>query len=191
MSRRAARQRSDDVADEHRHRQFMHLLDAHGGAVAGMLRRLCRNRHDAEDVFQDTAARVWRHLPAALPSVRNPAGWLMTIAYRAFADARGRLRRQPVAVGAAVDGRDAPTPDPVDAAASPPDRAAERSETFDRVQSAVAELPDPVREVVVMHYLGGLSIGETAAAMGLSAGTVKSRLNAALRTLRGVLEAPE
>ncbi len=47
--------------DDHR-QPFTDLLDAHGAAVLAMLRRLCGNRHDADDVFQETAARVWRHL---------------------------------------------------------------------------------------------------------------------------------
>ena len=38
----------------------MELLDAHGAAVLAMLRQLCGSRHDADDVFQETAARVWR-----------------------------------------------------------------------------------------------------------------------------------
>ena len=36
----------------------MDLLDAHGAAVLAMLRRLCRRRHDADDVFQETAAAM-------------------------------------------------------------------------------------------------------------------------------------
>jgi DNA-directed RNA polymerase specialized sigma24 family protein len=40
----------------------------------------------------------------------------------------------------------------------------------------------------MLHYTGRLSLSETAAAMGLSVGTVKSRLNAALGKLRGLLE---
>src|SRR5688500_549787 len=115
----------------------MALLDAHGPAVVGMLRRLCPGRHDAEDVFQETAARVWRHLPAGAGgsnSLRNPRAWVMTVAYRAFVDARWRRRSEGFDAGAA-------DVDPVDARAGSPARAAERSETFDRVQAAVAELP--------------------------------------------------
>src|SRR5260221_48073 len=37
-----------------------------------MLRRLCGNSHDAEDVFQDTAVRVWRGLRARRHAARCP-----------------------------------------------------------------------------------------------------------------------
>lgn len=78
------------------HRQFMEILDAHGPALMGMLRRLCRSRHDAEDVFQDTAVRIWRGF-ASRPLLRNPRGWIMTIGYRAYLDARERTRARAVA----------------------------------------------------------------------------------------------
>lgn len=159
----------------------MAMLDAHGAALRSMLRRLCGRRGDADDVFQETAARVWRNLPAR-QGLKNPRGWVMTIGYRAFVDARGRRRRED------GHGRYDELADPTAGRADPPDHAAERAEAFDRVQAAVAGLAEPVREVVVLHYLGGLSLRETAAAMGLSEGTVKSRLNAALGRLRGALE---
>src|SRR3954471_12224819 len=131
----------------------MELLDAHGAAVLSMLRRLCGSRHDADDVFQETAARVWRSLPTQ-PRLRNPRGWVMTVAYRVFVDSLGHRRP-----------RHGELADPADARADPPDRAAARAEVCDRVQAAIAELPESVREVVVLHYLGGLTISQTAAAM--------------------------
>jgi RNA polymerase sigma-70 factor, ECF subfamily len=158
----------------------MELLDAHGAAALAMLRRLCGSRHDAEDVFQETAARVWRSLPAA-PRLRNPRGWVLTVAYRAFLDERGRSQRR----------RHDELADPADPRSDPPDRAAARAEVCDRVQAAIAGLPEPVRQVVVLHYLGGLTISQTAAAMDVREGTVKSRLNAGLGLLRGVLEGGE
>jgi RNA polymerase sigma-70 factor, ECF subfamily len=153
----------------------MELLDAHGAAAMAMLRRLCGSRHDADDVFQETAARVWRSLPNQ-PRLRNARGWLMTVAYRVFVDSRERRKPHDE------------LSDPPDARADPPDRAAARAEVCDRVQAAIAGLPEPVREVVVLHYLGGLTLSQTAAAMHVREGTVKSRLNAALGQLRSVLE---
>jgi len=157
------------------HRQFMEMLDAHGPALMAMLRRLCRGRHDAEDVFQDTAARIWRGF-ASRPRLRNPRGWVMTIGYRAYLDARERTRGHEELL------------DPPDEKHRPSEQAAEHSEACRNVNAAIAELSDPIREVVVCHYLGGLTLSQTATAMKISQGTVKSRLNAALSKLRSVLE---
>ena len=156
-------------------REFLALLDAHGGVLMGMLRRLCGNHHEAEDVFQETAARVWRSF-AGRPTLRSPRAWVMTIGYRAFLDARGRQNRHEDLL------------DPVDHRNVSPGQLAEHSEECDRVQAAIADLPEPVREVVVLHYVGGLTLKQTAAAMEISGGTVKSRLNSALTRLRSVLE---
>ncbi len=156
-------------------REFLQLLDAHGATLMAMLRRLCGNPHDAEDVFQETAVRVWRSL-AGWPRLRNPRAWVMTIGYRAFLDMRGRRERHEA------------LHDPPDARYGSPEDAAERSEQSDRVQAAIADLPDAAREVVVLHYLGGLTLRQTAAAMEVSQGTVKGRLHAALVKLRRVLE---
>jgi DNA-directed RNA polymerase specialized sigma24 family protein len=62
---------------------FQALVDEHGATVLAMLRRLCRNPHDADDLFQDVAVRVWRNL-GSRPVLRNPRAWLLTIAYRVY-----------------------------------------------------------------------------------------------------------
>lgn len=156
-------------------REFLELLDAYGSMLMAMLRRLCGNHHDAEDVFQDTAARVWRSF-ASRPRLRNPRAWVMTIGYRAFLDSRGRQDK--------YEG----LRDPVDDQSGSPGQIAERSEECDRVQAAISDLSEPIREVVVLHYIGGLTLSQTASAMEISEGTAKSRLNAALNKLRSVLE---
>ena len=85
-------ERSRRVPDSALQREFLALLDAHGGVLMGMLRRLCGNHHEAEDVFQETAVRVWRSF-AGRPTLRSPRAWVMTIGYRAFLDVRGRQNR--------------------------------------------------------------------------------------------------
>jgi len=48
----------------------------------------------------------------------------------------------------------------------------------------LAQLSEPEHEVVELHYLNGLSIQETALALDIPEGTVKSRLSRARDTLR-------
>jgi RNA polymerase sigma-70 factor (ECF subfamily) len=163
------------VAQDSDHEQFTALLETHGGALMGLLRRLCRNQPDADDVFQETAVRVWKNF-SSRPWLRNPRSWLMTIGYRAFLDWQTRRRRSEELI------------DPPDAADTSPRELVEKAEECDRLHTAIGALPQPVREVVVLHYVGGLSISQTASAMGIAGGTVKSRLNSALGTLRSALE---
>lgn len=154
---------------------FLELVDRHGATVLAMLRRLCGNPHDADDVFQEVAARVWRNL-GSRPRLRSPRAWLMTVAYRQFLDHRARWP-----VHASLSGRDEPT---ADWSAGDPAMLAERSDEGRMLDEAVNELPEVLRSVIVLHYAGGLSLRETAEAIGISAGTVKSRLNSGLEQLR-------
>jgi RNA polymerase sigma-70 factor (ECF subfamily) len=156
---------------------FLSLLDRHGSKALGMLRRLCGNGHDAEDVFQDVAVRVWKHL-GERPRLHDDRAWLMTIAYRAYLD--HQARRPPLHVSLFDDdeplARTGGDRDPV--------AVAERAEHARLLNEAVVALPPALREVVALHYSGGLSLRQVAAATGASIGTVKSRLNAALAQLR-------
>ena len=163
------------MGDDPEYREFMAMVDDHGTALWAMLRRLCRHEQDAEDAFQETAVRVWRHL-ASRPRLRNPRGWLMTIGYRVFLNQKERVRVNEELA------------DPPDLRIDPPPEEAARNEDAGRVHSALEQLAEPVREVLTLHYVGGLSLHETAASMGISVGTVKSRLHAGLNQVRRMLQ---
>jgi RNA polymerase sigma-70 factor (ECF subfamily) len=154
---------------------FLELVDRHGATVLGMLRRLCGNRHDADDVFQEVATRVWLNIHLR-PRLRSPRAWLMTIAYRQFLDHHSRVRLHQPLLNSDLPERDWSAFDPA--------RQAERSEEARMLDDAVQKLPELLRSIIVLHYTGGLSLRETAQAVGISAGTAKSRLNTALTQLR-------
>jgi RNA polymerase sigma-70 factor (ECF subfamily) len=101
---------------------------------------------------------------------------LLTIAYRQFLD---HAARQPAHV--ALFDQAAPSGD---WRGLDPAMVAERSEEGRMLDLAVGELPEKLRSVIVLHYTGGLSLRETAAAIGISVGTAKSRLNTGLEQLR-------
>ena len=154
--------------------EFLRLVDDHGAVVLGVLRRLCGNVPDAEDVFQETAVRVWRNF-AARPDVKNPRAWLIAIAYRAFLDFAGRRR-------SSDELWDTP-----DTRTDGPGEFAIKEEEAQCLKLAVERLSCVLRQVVVLHYIGGLTIRETAEALGCPEGTVKSWLNAAITQLRSML----
>ena len=156
---------------------FLGLVDEHGAAVLALLRRLCGRGHDAEDLFQDVAIRVWRNL-GSRPTLRNPRGWLMTIAYRVYLDHQAQMPRLALTFrrrGAARTGRAGTRI----RRCSP--NAGSGAGSF---EDAVAELSPATRSVVTLHYTGGLSLREIAKTLGISVGTVKSRLNSGLEQLR-------
>ncbi len=151
--------------------QFRDLVELHGSAIMGMLRRLCRNQSDADDLFQETAVRVWRNF-SKMPRIRNPRSWLMTITYRVFIDFHSRKKT-------VSELQDIP-----EKSLNSAEMIAEKKEASEYLQDAINQLSEPLRQVIVLHYTTGLTLKETAKVLEISQGTVKSRLNSALLKLR-------
>jgi RNA polymerase sigma-70 factor (ECF subfamily) len=74
------------------------------------------------------------------------------------------------------------------ASGTSPSRNAIRDETRDRVRAALDELTPRDREVLVLRFLEQLSTAETAAALGIGEGAVKSRLMRAVARVRDFLD---
>lgn len=135
-----------------------------------------RRMLDAERA-DDVAQEVWLAVVRGLPRLREPARfapWLFTIARHSVTD---RLRSQYAARPEPLAETDVLVEDPVEALA---DRAL--------LLDALAALPVPEREVLVLFYLEDLPVTDCAQICGVPVGTVKSRLNRARRLLRVHLE---
>lgn len=138
---------------------------------------ITRDRALAEDAVQEACLRAWRDLPSLRDAARYEA-WVRRLLVRACLDLLRRHRR-----GAA----DQPVPD---RHADPwlPDASSDVV-LRDALERAFRRLTPEHRAVVVLTHLDGLSTRETAEALGLPDGTVKSRLHHALRALRAALDA--
>ncbi len=153
------------------------ILLEHGPRLWALCRRLDR---EPEDAYQE----VWEKLLRALPRF-DPEGsaslktWISTVANRHLIDRHRRARvRGPVLGSVERAVNDAPG-EALD--------AHRRKAALDR---AVAALPEAQRRAVLMHHLGGLDIAAVAAAEGVAAGTIKSRLHRGRARLVELLEAP-
>jgi RNA polymerase sigma factor (sigma-70 family) len=138
---------------------------------------LCGNAADAEEAAQDGLVKAYR----ALGRFRRGAElrpWLLRIvANEARNRRRSAARRERLALRAAMEDR------PGDAVPSP-EAALLRRERRERLLEAVEALGEKHRDAIACRYLLGLSEAETAAALGIRSGTVKSRLARALARLR-------
>jgi RNA polymerase sigma-70 factor (ECF subfamily) len=136
---------------------------------------------ESEDVVRETYLRAL----AALPAFRweaSLATWLTRIAvHEALAQVRRRGRRRGVAVESA-------------SGAPSPERLAYDDELRRAIETAIDDLPEPLRLVLVLRAVEGLSSAETAAVLDLSVVTLKVhrwRARLALRRQLGAREIGE
>ena len=142
--------------------------------------RLLSDHGAAEDAAQETFFKALRALPRFdAAQTTRPSTWLLTIATHQCFDELRKRRRRPTLLGGDVVDR---AVGDHDSAASNDARAATQ-----RVQHALAGLSDDHRAVFVWRILAERSVEETAAALGIDPGTVKSRLSRARDVLRAQL----
>jgi RNA polymerase sigma-70 factor, ECF subfamily len=146
--------------------------------------RLVRDRHAAADVVQETFLRAWRH-PEVLVRGHGPVrGWLLAVARNIVIDrARAAAIRPQEVADTAIDlGGNGIAAE----LAAEPDHA-ERVAGAVAVTSAMAGLSDDHQEVLKHLYWDDRSLADTAATIGISVGTTKSRAHYAIAALRKAL----
>jgi len=153
------------------------LFEQHAAPLLSYALRLTGgDRGRAEDVVQETLLRAWRH-PEALDPERGPVrSWLFTVARNVAVDAHRARRARPTEVG-----------DEVLAVVPAADEIEQALDSW-LVADAMSSLTPDHRAVLVETYYRGRSVAEASAALGIPAGTVKSRTFYALRALKLALE---
>jgi|SRR5882724_6246589 len=144
--------------------------------VWGVLRRLGVRERDAQDVTQKVFLIVYRTLPK-LENPRSMRVWLYSICvnaardYRRSAPIRLEVPTEPGALDSLVGSWDAHT-------------QSEFRLDATIAETVLAKLPEAQRLVFLLSELQDMSGGEIATLLGLSLGTVRSRLRLARRLLR-------
>jgi len=137
--------------------------------------RVLRDPDAASDALQAALVRIWRDLPSLRDSALYDA-WSYRVMLRACSDTRRRARRSVPSI---------------DVAAMEPAVADSQSQVAlrDELERAFAALRIDQRAILVLLYYQGLSVVEIADALGVSVGTVKSRLHAARQAMRAAIDA--
>jgi RNA polymerase sigma-70 factor (ECF subfamily) len=158
------------------------LVRAHYAAVYRLLAHLTRgDAYAAEDLCQDAFAAAWQKL-GTFAGGSSFATWIHRIAYRRFLD---WLRSHRSAHEGRAPIGDGPGLEPTDSRDPLADAVAD--EEARTLHAALDRLGDADRQVLVMHYLTGLSYRQIAEITDEPAGTVKWRTSAAIARLREIL----
>lgn len=129
---------------------------------------LCGDRHLAEDLVQETLAKVYVRMHRRIGRIDNPAGYAHTALVRTFISSRRRRSAGEVAV------------------AHVPDSGGTTVDADLRLTlaAALAELAPLDRAVLVLRYLDDRSVAEVAATLSVSEGAVRNRSMRAIGRLR-------
>lgn len=167
---------------------FEELVNRHERRIYTLALRIVQNPHDAEDVTQQAFISALEGL-GKFREEASFATWLNRIAtYAALKIIRKRQGLDTISFDAATEpGEDydtIPHPEFIADWRDSPEQLVERNETRRLLDAALAQLDEKHRLVFVLRDVEGLSVKETAGALGLSEANVKVRLLRARLQLR-------
>lgn len=155
------------------------VVERYQERVFALVFGVVRDAHEVEDVAQEVFLKVFTRI-AAFDGRSQFYTWLYRVAVNAAKDhVKKRVRRPAVALEEA---------DAFPGAAEDPEAHAARTETQRLVRAAIDALPVRYREVLALREIEGLSYDEIANVLGISIGTVESRLHRARARLKKRLE---
>jgi RNA polymerase sigma-70 factor (ECF subfamily) len=162
---------------------FNQLVVRHQDHLFGLVYRLVPDRDQAADVVQEAFLSAYRNLASFRGG--NVRSWLGRIAVNAAMDLQRARRRRP----------SQPYPELEDESWQPPagpevepERKAIAGEQSRVLYAALAAIPPDQRNSIVLYDVEGYDYGEIARIMGVSVGTVKSRIHRGRVALRAALE---
>lgn len=167
---------------------FEALARRHEGAIYSLARRMLQNEHDAEDVTQQTFLSALEHLDG-FRGEASFATWIRRIAtHAALKIIRKRRGLDMTSLEAATEEREnydgIAHPEYIADWTQSPEQLVQKNETVRLIEDALGQLDDKHRLVFLMRDVQGLSVKETADALGLSEANVKVRLLRARLQLR-------
>jgi RNA polymerase sigma factor (sigma-70 family) len=169
-------------------RAFPALVTAQAARLYTIAHRCLGESSDAEEVAQDALVRAYRALGTydtdRIRSLRL-SPWLATITVNLARNRRRRIsdRRPPVSLEPVLAiGRE-----PAASERAGPAAVAERRESGRQLAAALLSLPPGMREAIVLRHVDGLTVAETARALGRPEGTVKALVHRGLERLRAAV----
>ena len=162
---------------------FEQILLRYEKLIHHIARRYLVNHEDALDASQDAIIRIYKGLPNVI--IREDGtlkAWICTVTANTCLDI---VRKRRIIAEELTD-------DAISTAPTLPsaEDSAITNERVKEILDAIAKLPDDHRMVLILRDMQGLNYEELATALGITLGTVKSRLSRARAALKKMLDSP-
>lgn len=162
---------------------FNQLVDRYSTQIYNFALRMTNNAEDAQDIYQEAFIHAFR----GINSFRSDAAfstWLYRIVRNVYLDELKRRRARPaISLEEGIETEEGSVSREVEDPAPLPEERVQTNERRRAVHTAISQLPDRQREILILYDLQGHSYEEIASILSINVGTVKSRLNRARRSL--------
>lgn len=154
--------------------------------VYNLALKMTGNENDALDISQEAFVRAYTGLVNFRGDSRFSV-WLYRLTYNLSIDFIRKNQRTQASSLTYIDENGEYTDFEIPDLHYEPEQEVTRRELGEAIVMGIDALPDKHREIIVMREITGMSYGDIAKALGLSEGTVKSRLSRARQGLVGLL----
>jgi RNA polymerase sigma-70 factor (ECF subfamily) len=162
---------------------FREIVSRYKHSLYAFLRRFVNQQDIVEDVFQETFLQLYTSRES-FDTERPLRPWLFTIAANKAKDALRKIQRQAtMSLGTMADAGDVSQDEVVNILTSyetTPEEEVSKDETATRVRQIITDMPDNLREILLLAYFEQFSYKHMAQILSIPIGTVKSRLHTAV-----------
>jgi len=162
---------------------FQEIVRLYKDPLYAFLRRFLNQQQLVEEAFQETFLQLYRSRQT-FEKDKPLRPWLFTIATNKARDAlRKQQRHDTVSIGTIGEAADLSVGDIVNSLTSyeiTPYEEVERTEQAEKVRKIISEMPENLREILILSYFEQFSYKQMADILSIPIGTVKSRLHTAI-----------
>jgi len=162
---------------------FREIVNRYKNGLYAFLRNFLNRQDVIDDVFQETFLQLFTSSESFDPT-RPLRPWLYTIAANKAKDALRKMQRTAaVPIGTMTESDEMSFGDMLNVLGSEEERpfeGIERDEIATNVRRVIADMPDNLREILVLAYFNKFSYKQMAQVLSIPIGTVKSRLHTAV-----------
>ena len=163
---------------------FRELVNRYKNGLYAFLRQFLNHQDMVEDTFQETFLQLFTSRDS-FDTSRPLRPWLFTIAANKAKDAlRKRQRTAAIHIGAIAESQEMSFDDVLNTLTSDsstmPDEELQKSETASLVGQIITDMPENLREILILAYFDKFSYKQMARILSIPIGTVKSRLHTAV-----------